>query len=111
MDSPKHRPSVRRASAFLESLERRDRGRTDEPRELRMFWHHDPSRVCRYVTIDVSTTGARLRTELPLPEGMTGVVMDLGDESVPFERVAMVVWSRSVRDGDSSHHEAGIRFL
>ena len=109
----RHSAKRRRASAFLEAIERRDNGRNQGAGELSVFWHHDPSRVCCYETIDASSTGARLRTGSLLPEGMTGVAMDLADDGREYERVAMVVWSRTVRDaeGNASHHEAGIRFL
>lgn len=113
MDSPKHRSSIRRASAFLESIERRDSGRCEGTCELVMFWHHEPSVLCRYETLDVSGTGARVRTDAPLPEGMTGVVLELQPGDIHIERAAMVVWSRAIRDPDGRalHHEAGIRFL
>ena len=113
MDSPKRRTSVRRDSAFLASIERRDSGRCEGTCRIVMFWHHDPSVTCLYDTLDVSGTGARVRTESPLPEGMTGVVMELQPGNVQVERPAMVVWSRAIRDGEGRtvHHEAGIRFL
>ena len=76
MDSPKDRQHVRRASAFLESIERRDTGRHHSVGEVVMFWHHDPGHLCRYEALDVSGNGARLRTESLLPEGMTGVVLE-----------------------------------
>jgi hypothetical protein len=113
MDSPKRRTNVHRASAFLESIERRDSGRSEGTCELVMFWHHEPSVVCRYETLDVSGTGARVRTEAPLPDGMTGVVIELQPGDVHVERAAMVAWSRGIResDGRTMHFEAGIRFL
>ena len=73
MDNPRHRPHVRHDSAFLESIERRDMDRRNNLSEFVMFWHHDPADMCRYETLDLSNTGARLRTNAPLPEGMTGV--------------------------------------
>ena len=103
----------RRASAFLESIERRDNGRSDGIGEIAVFWHHDPSTTCRYGTIDVSGTGARVRTESALPEGMTGVAMEIQPGDVALDRAVMVVWSRGIRDaeGRTSHFEAGIRFI
>ncbi len=113
MDNPHQRSHVRRDSAFLDSIERRDMGRRSNLGEFVMFWHHDPADLCRYVTLDLSTTGARLRTEAPLPEGMTGVAMSARSCDEQIERTVMVVWSRSIRDsdGNTTHHEAGLRFI
>jgi hypothetical protein len=113
MDSPHQRPHVRHDSAFLESIERRDMGRHNNFGEFVMFWHHDPAELCRYVTLDLSNTGARLRTSTPLPEGMTGVAMTARSCDEQIERTVMVVWSRSIRDidGNTTHHEAGLRFI
>lgn len=112
MDS-RRRQQLRRASSFLESIERRDNGRSANTGEIVLFWHHDPATVCRYDTLDVSGTGARIRTDASLPEGMTGVAVELQPGDVQIERTAMVVWSRGIRDaeGRTLHHEAGIRFI
>ncbi|MBM4099763.1 MAG: hypothetical protein FJ260_07405 [Planctomycetes bacterium] len=112
MDS-RRRQQVRRTSAFLESIERRDNGRSNGTGEIVLFWHHDPATVCRYETLDVSDSGARIRTDASLPEGMTGVAVELQPGDVQLERTAMVVWARGIRDADGRalHHEAGIRFI
>ena len=113
MDNHQRRSSVRRASAFLDAIERRDTNRRAGMGEILLFWHHDPSRVAAYEAIDTSGTGARLRTEAPLPEGMTGVAVGFRPGDVSIERTVMVVWSRAIRDGEGrvTHHEAGIRYL
>ena len=113
MDSHQRRSSVRRASAFLDAIERRDTNRRSGTGEILLFWHHDPSRIAAYEAIDTSGTGARLRTEAPLPEGMTGVAVGFRPGDVSIERTVMVVWSRAIRDGEGrvTHHEAGIRYL
>ena len=109
----RHVAKRRRASAFLEAIERRDNGRNQGAGELSVFWHHDPSCTCRYETLDVSGSGARVRTEGSLPEGMTGVAVEFQPGDVALDRAVMVVWSRGIRDADgrTSHFEAGIRFL
>lgn len=103
----------RQASAFLESIERRDNGRSEGSGELSVFWHHDPTVTCRYETLDVSGSGARVRTECALPEGMTGVAVEFQPGEVALDRAVMVVWSRGIRDaeGRTTHFEAGIRFI
>ena len=113
MDSAFNRPSVRRVGSFAESVDRRDNGRQAGIGEIVMFWHHDPSQVCRYCTLDMSESGARVRSEAEILEGLTGVVMELQPGDVQVERTAMVVWSRAIRDaeGHLSHHETGLRFL
>jgi hypothetical protein len=113
MDNHQRRSSVRRASAFLDAIERRDTNRGAGTGEILLFWHHDPSRIAAYEAIDTSGTGARLRTDAPLPEGMTGVAVGFRPGDVSIERTVMVVWSRAIRDGEGhvTHHEAGIRYL
>ena len=109
----RHSAKRRRASAFLEAIERRDNGRSGGSGELSVFWHHDPSCTCRYETLDVSGSGARVRTEGSLPEGMTGVAVRYEPGAIEINRAIMVVWSRGIRDPDGrvGHHEAGIRYL
>jgi hypothetical protein len=98
MDSPIRRPHVKRASAFLEAVERRDTNRHGGIGEFILFWHHDPSQACVYE--------AR-------PEGMTGVAVRYEPGAIEINRAIMVVWSRGIRDPDGrvGHHEAGIRYL
>jgi hypothetical protein len=44
---------------------------------------------------------------------MTGVAMTAKSSDEQIERTVMVVWSRSIRDsdGNTTHHEAGLRFI
>ena len=113
MDSPHRRPHVKRASAFLEAVERRDTNRHGGIREFILFWHHDPAQCCVYEALDTSGTGARIRTDAPLPEGMTGVAVRYEPGAIAIDRAIMVVWSRGIRDSEGrvSHHEAGIRYI
>jgi hypothetical protein len=69
----------------LDAIERRDTNRRSGTGEILLFWHHDPSRIAAYEAIDTSGTGARLRTDAPIPEGMTGVAVGFrpGDGARP----------------------------
>lgn len=113
MDNPRRHPHARRASMFLESIERRDAGRHLEPGQLVMLWHHNPETTVRYTLLDLSGTGARVQSESLLPEGMTGVALSQQPGDVGVNRIAMVAWSRNIRnsDGQVTHSEAGIRFI
>ena len=113
MDNTPRRSSVRRASAFLEDIERRDTNRPGGFGEFMPSWHHDPSTVGAFEALDTSGSGARLRTDAPLPEGMTGVAVSFQPGNVAIDRAVMVVWSRGIRDAEGrvTHYEAGIRYL
>lgn len=94
----------------------------------------------RLATVDVSETGARVRTTCCLPHGMTGTALEIvsdHDEApepacmgassrgsarvdgelpltrIPIGRSVTVVWSRAIRrdDGRLDHYEAGLRFF
>ncbi len=112
------------APAALGSAERRRGDRQDFHGWLVLCWHHRPDQPMRLPTIDVSETGARVRTTCCLAEGMTGSAVEIvpgapagvGDDRrdpIPIRRTFAVVWSRAVRrdDGRLDHFEAGLRFL
>jgi len=113
MDSPEKRNQVHPDRAFLETIERRVPSRAAHGGHLVLLWHHDPSRMCAYETIDTSESGARVRASCPLLEGMTGVAVCLNPGELAIDRTVMVVWCRGIRDGDGRlmHHEAGLRYF
>lgn len=89
--------------------DRRDSQRAPLPMEVTLLWHHDPGQVLRFHAIDVSDGGLRLRSTLPLVEGMTGMVLNLLPRGEPINRSVLVVWARAARSGGG--HEAGLRFF
>jgi hypothetical protein len=113
MDSPERRAHVKPDQAFLDTIERRLPARSVHGGHLVLLWHHDPSRMCAYETVDTSESGARVRASCPLLEGMTGVAVCLNPGELSIDRTVMVVWCRGIRDGEGrlTHHEAGLRFF
>jgi len=113
MDSHAPRTHARPDNAFLDTIERRTLGRAPHAGHLVLLWHHDPSRMCAYETLDTSESGARVRTSCPLLEGMTGVAVCLRPGELSIDRTVMVAWCRGMRDGAGrlTHHEAGLRFF
>lgn len=113
MDSPRQHSQVRHDRAFTDTLERRVPQRAAHTGHLVLLWHHEPSRMCAYETVDTSECGARVRATCPLLEGMTGVAVCLNPGELPIDRTVMVVWCRGIRDavGRLTHHEAGLRFF
>lgn len=113
MESFDHRRHLRPDPASLDTIERRMPVRTPHSGHLVLLWHHDPSRMCAYETLDTSESGARVRASCPLLEGMTGVAVCLNPGELTIDRTVMVVWCRGIRDanGRLTHHEAGLRFF
>ncbi len=113
MDSPHRLTHVRPDQVFLDTIERRTSTRGHHSGHLVLLWHHDPSRMCAYETLDTSESGARVRASCPMLEGMTGVAVCLNPGELTIDRTVMVVWCRGVRDasGRLTHHEAGLRFF
>jgi hypothetical protein len=89
--------------------DRRDAQRALLPLEVTLLWHHDPGQVLRFHAVDVSDGGLRVRSSLPLVEGMTGMVLNLLPRGEPVNRSVLVVWARPSRSGQG--HEAGLRFF
>ena len=140
--APDHRaePSgFESTSAAIGGAERRRGDRLEFQGWLVLVWHHRPGEPMRYQTVDVSETGARIRTTCCHPDGMTGTAIELvadfadggnggvgeghacvggaatnhGVQRVPIRRSFIVVWSRAIRrdEGRLDHHEAGLRFI
>jgi len=81
------------------------------PGELLLSWLHDMNTRIRYRIVDASDHGFRIRTSLPLAEGMTGIAMKLLPEGTLIDRAVWVMWSNRVRDHSDPgpHFEAGLR--
>lgn len=112
-------------------IDRRGGSRRAYEGTIQLLWHHRPHDPIRLETVDVSESGARVRTSCGLPEGMTGTAIELigrplegpggptgdGDEVVLerllIGRTVTVAWSKAVRrdDGRIDHFEAGLRFF
>jgi hypothetical protein len=90
-------------------LDRRRGDRVPFPAELVLVWHHDLDSPVRYRILDASDGGFRIRTSLPMVEGMTGMALALLPEGTPINRPVMIAWTTLTRDG--AEHEAGLRYF
>jgi hypothetical protein len=101
--------SVRSA---LRAADRRREARVPYPAELLVQWFSDLKTTVRYRIIDASEHGFRLRTSLPLPEGMTGIALKLLPEGRVLEKTVVVAWSREAANRETPvGYEAGLRIL
>ncbi len=91
------------------SAEPRRHPRVPLPAELVLVWHHDLQTPIRYRVIDASDGGVRIRTTVPVVEGMTGTALKLLPQNRVINRPVMVVWVAS--SPDSPEHEAGLRYF
>ena len=90
--------------------ERRGAARRDITCEAVVEWHFSPETPVRYLAMDMSETGLRIRSSTPLLEGMTGNLASLLPEIGPMNRAIMVVWTRASTEEVGSY-EAGIHFF
>ena len=89
--------------------ERRSDPRLPYPAELVLAWHCSMHDSNRYRIIDVSDGGFRIRSAVPLVQGMTGTVLRILPEGHELADAVMVVWCRAGRDPDS--YDVGLRRL
>jgi len=92
-----------------DGLERRELPRTPFPAELVLVWLHDPQMPMRYQVIDAHENGVRIRTTVPMIEGMVGRALKMIPKERSIDRSVMVVWV-GPRDA-SGRHEAGLRYF
>ncbi len=92
-----------------DGLERRTLRRTSSPAELVLIWHHDPQTPIRYQVIDAHENGVRIRTTVPMVEGMVGRALKMIPQGRSVDRSVMVVWV-GPRNA-SGEHEAGLRYF
>jgi len=88
---------------------RRNRTRTEFSGEVVLRWSHDFDTPVRYRVVDRSEGGMRIMTQLPLAEGMTGVVTRYLPEGTAVHQPMMVAWSSNSSDEDGFH--CGIWFF
>ncbi len=74
-----------------DGLERRKLPRKSFPAELVLIWHHDPQMPIRYQVIDAHENGVRIRTTVPMIEGMVGRALKMIPQALSVERSVMVV--------------------
>jgi len=88
--------------------DRRDDPRVPCPSELSIVWHHDLDAPGRYPLIDASDGGLRIRSHLPMAQGMTGMVLRLLPEGRAIDRGVIVRWLRRTDDG---RFDIGLAYL
>ena len=98
-----------RVSGQPTSAERRQSERVAFPAELVVKWHHELETPIRYEVIDSSEGGFRIRSSMPMLEGMTGFALKLLPEGTPVNRTVMIVWTGPSASGEGS--EFGLNFI
>ena len=80
--------------------------------EVLVAWSHAPKTPIRYRALDVSAGGMRIRSMLPIREGMIGAVLSTVPRSSTPNRSFQVMWCKKVPmdDGSGVAYEAGLRF-
>ena len=104
-----HDAVLSRSLGAPDGFERRTLPRTSFGAELVLIWHHDPQTPIRYQVIDAHENGVRIRTTVPMIEGMVGRALKMIPEVRSVERSVMVVWV-GPRNA-SGEHEAGLRYF
>lgn len=104
-----HDGTQARVSGQSMLAERRQSQRDEFPAELVVKWHHEPEFPVRYEVIDSSEGGFRIRSSMPMLEGMTGIALNLLPEGTPVNRTVMIIWTGPCASGAGS--EFGINFI
>ncbi len=89
--------------------ERRSGPRVPYPSELVIAWHCSLPDSTRYAIVDVSNGGFRIRTSVPLVQGMTGMVSRILPEGHEVGAAVKVVWCRPA--DNSCGYDAGLQRL
>ena len=77
--------------------------------EAVLRWSHDFGTPIRYAVVDRSDGGLRIVSQLPLNEGMTGLITRYLPEGRSVNQPIMVAWASSTPDDDGYH--CGIWFF
>jgi hypothetical protein len=88
---------------------RKGKDRTKYDGEAVLRWSHDFSTPVRYTVVDRSEGGLRIISQLPLIEGMTGLITRYLPEGESVNQPVMVAWASSTPDDDGYH--CGIWFF
>ena len=100
-------------ATWIAPADRRDgTDRVEVSGEAVVVWSHAPGVPVRYRTLDLSAGGMRIRSTLPLREGMIGSLLSLLPGGATPNQPFQVVWCKRCNDesGALSGYEAGLRF-
>ncbi|MDZ4830289.1 MAG: PilZ domain-containing protein [Phycisphaerae bacterium] len=80
--------------------------------EVLVAWSHVAKTPVRYRALDVSAGGMRIRSMLPIREGLRGTVLSTLPHGVTANRPFKILWCKKVttEDGSGVAYEAGLRF-
>ena len=100
------------APTDVEGAERRTSVREMSDLEVLVAWAHAPRTPVRYRAIDVSAGGMRIRSMLPIAQGLHGSVLSTMPHGALPNRSFQTMWCRKVTgdDGTCMAYEAGLRF-
>lgn len=104
-----HDGMLSRTTRDAQATDRRRGMRVPFPTEMIIRWFSDMRSPVRYAIIDAADGGFRIRTSLPVMEGMTGVIMMLLPEGKSIDQTVAVAWTRNAEDGVG--FEAGLRVM
>lgn len=93
----------------LDTDKRSGKTRSAYDGEAVLRWSHDFATPIRYAVVDRSDGGLRIVSQLPLNEGMTGLITRYLPEGRSVNQPIMVAWASSTPDDDGYH--CGIWFF
>ena len=95
--------ALQSSSSPHEVDQRKGNERTEYDGEAVLRWSHDFSTPIRYTVVVRSEGWLRIISQLPLIEGMTGVITRYLPEGVSVNQPVMVAWASSTPDDDGYH--------
>ena len=85
------------------NVNRRNSKRVPCQGEAILRWSHDFDTPVRYGIADRSAEGTKIISQIPLAEGMTGVITRYLPKGEEVHQPMMVAWSSSTPDKDGYH--------
>ena len=85
------------------NVNRRNSKRVACQGEAILRWSHDFDTPVRYRIVDRSEEGMKIISQIPLSEGMTGVITRYLPNCEEVHQPMMVAWSNSTPDEDGYH--------
>jgi hypothetical protein len=101
--------AIQNSSPKRETDQRNGNERAEYDGEAVLRWSHDFNTPIRYTVVDRSEGGLRIISQLPLNEGMTGLITRYLPEGQSVNQPVMVAWASSTPDDDGYH--CGIWFF
>lgn len=104
-----HERTFSRTTSDQAAADRRSEPREPAQGEVMLRWHLEPPTTMRYELIEISNSGARIRSGMSIPSGAIGTVLKQLPEGTPVNRPAMVQWVGE--PDDDGRREIGLWFF